>query len=84
MATRCTNKAEEVHHIRSTGEGDLNAIENAEAICKACHLNTDSHSKPKSGNKTSPPPFPQAVKDQAINNAKKICECTRENCHDEA
>lgn len=74
--SRCTKTANlEVHHIRRDGGNGLN---NAMVLCQTCHVATSTYGVPG----TTPPAFPQSVKDQALRNAGNRCECTStRGCH---
>lgn len=73
---RCSRTKElEIHHKRRDGG---NGLDNAEVLCQPCHKATATYGVP--GN--SPAPFSQEIKKQALERAKKQCECGRTGgCH---
>lgn len=75
MARCKTTRGLEVHHINRAGG---NGIANAQILCGPCHEATRTYGAPG----TSPPPFSQAVKDQAMRAANNQCECNKTGgCH---
>jgi 5-methylcytosine-specific restriction endonuclease McrA len=73
---RCTRTRNlEVHHRRRDGGSGL---DNAEALCQACHTATGSYGTPGK----SPADFDDATKQRALTRAGSQCECTRTGgCH---
>lgn len=75
MALRCNSTRNlEIHHIRRDGG---NGLGNAQVLCQPCHSKTATYGTPG----TSPPPFSQDVKDQALRSSGNRCQCTRDTCH---
>ena len=74
--SRCFVKSGlEVHHKRRDGG---NGLDNAEVLCQSCHKATSTYGSPG----TSPAPFSQTTKDQALARSGHRCECTRVGgCH---
>jgi len=65
----------EVHHIRRDGGNDLS---NAKVLCERCHAMTSTYGSPGS----TPPPFSEDTKQQALRRAGNRCECTSsQGCH---
>ena len=74
---RCKRKKDlQIHHKRVDGGNEIN---NAQVLCEPCHKATASHSDP---NHTSPQPFTQSVKDEALKLAGNQCQCTKGQCCD--
>ena len=73
---RCTRKSNlEIHHKRRDGG---NNFDNAEVLCKTCHVATTTYGSPGQ----TPPPFSESVKDRALRRAGNRCECTKvAGCH---
>jgi len=63
-----------VHHKRRDGGNDIN---NAQVLCHACHVKTDSYGKEGK----SPPEFSYKTKEAAKKRAGYRCECEKEGCH---
>ena len=73
---RCTRRRElEVHHKRRDGG---NKIDNAEVLCKQCHVATSTYGQPGK----SPEAFDEATKNEAFRRAGHQCQCTKTGgCH---
>ena len=70
VMARCTRTDNlEVHHKSRSGGNGLN---NAQVLCELCHKTTPSYGDPG----TSPPPFNEETKEQALREAGRRCECT--------
>jgi len=75
MAGRCNSTTKlEIHHIYRTGG---NVLKNAEVLCHSCHTKTSTYGVPG----TSPPEFPEGVKNDILRMAGGRCQCMKNNCH---
>jgi len=72
---RCISIKElKVHYKRWDGGNDIN---NAQVLCHACYINTNSYGKEIK----SPPEFSNEIKEAAKKRAGYRCECEKEDCH---